>query len=204
VGRWEVAKWVVRVEALAKVARSSLHCDIKGLQKSLQSEWMHLQRVVYDVGKSFTPIEAAITDTFLPSPFASALAIPPDLCSLTYLPSRIKESEYQTSPPLPPLATPYRKNTPPSSPMLYPQGEGWYINDHQNAMPSGRTDARLRNTTRHQASLDLRTPSMTPLNLQRTGRRKKTGGWLSIIPDIVNGTSLATLGTCSSRVRDEP
>ena len=58
-------------------------------------------------------------------------------------------------------------------------------------MHSGRTDARLRNTTRHQASLDLLAPGMSPLQLRRTERGKKTGGWLSIIPDIVNGMSLS-------------
>ena len=32
---------------------------------------------------------------------------------------------------------------------------------------------------------------MTPLQLRMTERGKNTGGWLSIIPDIVNGMSLS-------------
>ena len=82
----KVAGWVAGVEALSKVAHPSPHCAFIGLQKSLQSEWMHLQRVVGDISNAFMPIEDAIINTFLPSLFDTPLAIPPDLRTITSLP----------------------------------------------------------------------------------------------------------------------
>ena len=60
-----------------------------------------------------------------------------------------------------------------------------------NAMHTGLADARLRNLSYHQSFLNLLAPGMTPLQLCMTGRGKNIGGWLSVIPGIVNGMSLS-------------
>ena len=63
----KVAGWADGVKALSKVARTSPQCAFAGLQKSLQSEWMHLQRATGGIGPLFAPVEAAISQ-FSPSP----------------------------------------------------------------------------------------------------------------------------------------
>ena len=65
--REKVNLWSEGVEALSKVAQSSPHAAFVGLQKSLQSEWMHLQRVVGGIGHHFAPVENSIRTTFLPA-----------------------------------------------------------------------------------------------------------------------------------------
>ena len=82
----KVEGWVTGVDALSRVAQPSPHCAFVGLQKSLQSEWMHLQRVVDDICSAFQPIEDAILTKFLPALFDTPLAIPPDLRTITSLP----------------------------------------------------------------------------------------------------------------------
>jgi len=152
---------------------------------------MHLQRVVGDIGDAFDPIESAIISTFLPALFDTPQAIHKDLRALTSLP--VKKAGIGL--PNPTTAAPHNHTSSKECTAVLTNalltGEGWHINDHQHAMHAGRVDARLRNSTSHQASLDLLATSMTPLQLRRTERGKKTGGWLSIIPDIVNGMSLS-------------
>ena len=65
--RGKVNLWSEGIEALSKVAQSSPHAAFVGLQKSLQSEWMHLQRVVGGIGHHFAPVEDSIRTTFLPA-----------------------------------------------------------------------------------------------------------------------------------------
>ena len=187
----KVAGWVTGVDALSRVAQPSPHCAFVGLQKSLQSEWMHLQRVVDDIGSAFQPIEDAILTKFLPALFDTPLAIPPDLRTITSLP--VKKAGVGL--PNPTSTAPHNHTSSKECTAVLTNalltGEGWHITDHVNAMHTGRTDARLRNSSAHQLSLDLLAPDMTPFQLRMTERGKKTGGWLSIIPDIVNGMSLS-------------
>jgi hypothetical protein len=44
-----------------------------GLQKSLQQEWQFVQRVVEGIGESFTDVQKAITECFLPALFRDNL-----------------------------------------------------------------------------------------------------------------------------------
>jgi len=86
--------------------------------KSLQSKWMHLQCVVGDIGKSFAPIEEAITEIFLHSLFATPFAIHLDLRTLTSLPVKSRESDFRIPSPPPPMIIPHPRNVPSPSPML--------------------------------------------------------------------------------------
>mgnify|MGYP007060078647 CR=1 FL=1 len=40
-----------------------------GLTKSLQSEWIYLQRVVPDIAESFAPLEKVLAEEFIPALF---------------------------------------------------------------------------------------------------------------------------------------
>jgi len=63
----QIQKWVRSVKALAKVARRYPQTAYTGLAKSLQSEWMYLQRVTAGVEDAFAPIEKALVEDFLPA-----------------------------------------------------------------------------------------------------------------------------------------
>ena len=65
----QIQQWVKGIKALAKVARRYPQTAYAGLQKSLQSEWMYLQRVTDRVSDDFAPIERAIQEDFLPALF---------------------------------------------------------------------------------------------------------------------------------------
>ena len=124
---------------------------------------MYLQRVVGDFGNAFDPIESAISSTFLPALFDTPHAIPPDLRTLTSFP--VKKAGIG----LPnPTTTRHSHTSSKECTSVLTNalltGEGWHINDHQNAMHCGRVDARLRNSSAHKATLDLLTPGMTPSN----------------------------------------
>ena len=63
----KVAGWATGVKALSTMALSSPQCAFAGLQKSLHSEWMHLQRSIGGIGPAFAPVEEAISSYFLPT-----------------------------------------------------------------------------------------------------------------------------------------
>ena len=69
--RPQIQTWVEGIQKLATVAHRYPQTAYAGLVRSLQSEWMYLQRVVPDCGMALAPIEEAITTTFLPALFGS-------------------------------------------------------------------------------------------------------------------------------------
>mmetsp|Transcript_22054 Transcript_22054/g.26206 ORF Transcript_22054/g.26206 Transcript_22054/m.26206 type:complete len:216 (+) Transcript_22054:116-763(+) len=137
------ASWVEGVEALSRVAQPSPQCAFVGLQKSLQSIWMHLQRVIGDTGDAFTPIETVIHSKFLPALFDTPLAILPDLRTLLSLP--VKKSGIRLPNPI--TAAPHNHTSSKEYTSVLTNAllasEGWSINDHQHAMHEGRVDDRL-------------------------------------------------------------
>jgi hypothetical protein len=66
--------WVYGIQQLAKVAVRFPQTAFAGLAKSLQSEWMYLQRVIPDAGPAFAPLEAALAT---PSSQPSSRSPPP-------------------------------------------------------------------------------------------------------------------------------
>ena len=84
--RGKVEKWAEHVRSLSVVARSSPHCAFVGLQKSLQSEWIHLQRVTGGIDDKFMPIEDAITSSFMPALLNTNPHQPDSIRSLMALP----------------------------------------------------------------------------------------------------------------------
>ena len=63
--RPQIQTWVEGIQKLATVAHRYPQTAYAGLVRSLQSEWMYLQRVVPDCGMALATIEEAITSTFL-------------------------------------------------------------------------------------------------------------------------------------------
>jgi hypothetical protein len=69
----QIQKWVSGIKKLSKVALRYPQTAYAGLAKSLQSEWMYLQRVTDQCGDAFAPIDKAIEEDFLPALFGAKM-----------------------------------------------------------------------------------------------------------------------------------
>ena len=65
--RKKVAMWVDCVEKLSKAATKSPQAAYTALSKSLQCEWSYLQRVMFNCGDAFVPLQDAIFKAFYPA-----------------------------------------------------------------------------------------------------------------------------------------
>jgi hypothetical protein len=63
----KVKKWVEDVEKLSRVAKSEPQAAFVALSKSLQNEWLFIQRVVAKSEIAFSPLKEIIQDHFLPN-----------------------------------------------------------------------------------------------------------------------------------------
>ena len=61
----KVNRWVKGMEDFGRIAKRYPQSIYAGLTKSLQQEWMYVQRVVPGVRERFAPIEKAIVEDFL-------------------------------------------------------------------------------------------------------------------------------------------
>ena len=62
----KVVEWSHYVELLLSVAKNQLQAAFIGFTKSLQQEWLYLQRVVADCEQQFHVIESTIKLQFIP------------------------------------------------------------------------------------------------------------------------------------------
>ena len=65
----KVAVWAESVETLAVVSCKHPQSAYAGLQKSLQQEWLFVQRVTPGIGDAFSSVEKVLRETFLPELF---------------------------------------------------------------------------------------------------------------------------------------
>jgi len=186
--------WAKGVRALATMARSSPQCAFSGLQKSLQSEWMHLQRSIGDIGPAFAPVEDAISTHFLPALIGKDpdTPTPPDLRQLLSLP--VKFAGIGVTDPTASADNHHHTSTDCTS-LLTKSLLGqtaFSLTDHKSTMRQGRSAAKLASLSRSNSSLTILTTDMPRLRLRKVMRNKETGAWLNIIPTVVNGMSLST------------
>ena len=69
----KVEGWVKSVIKISNAASTNPHTAYTAFTKSLQCEWIFLQRVMIDAGSFYSPIKLAIIDHFLPSLFGSTI-----------------------------------------------------------------------------------------------------------------------------------
>ena len=192
--REKINIWTAAVRSLAKVARSSPHCAFVGLVKSLQSEWIHLQRVLDGIVDEFGPIEQALSATFLPSLLEASPDQPASLRALMALPIKFGGAGLPN-----PTVTADRHHTTSSSctsvlsEAILRNTAEWTYMDHSRMMTEGKTTARNANTVLHQEELDGLMAPMSPRMKRSTTRSQSTGAWLSVIPSNINGLSLSKL-----------
>ena len=77
----KVAKWCEAVCTMSKAAVRYPQSAFAGLTKSLQAEWLYLQRVTPAMGPFFAPLEEALKQDFIPALFRDD-NLPPDSRSL--------------------------------------------------------------------------------------------------------------------------
>ena len=191
----KVEGWTRGIRALAIMARSSPQCAFAGLQKSLQSEWMHLQRSIGDIGPAFAPVENAISSCFLPALLGKDpdTPTPTDLRKLLSLP--VKFSGIGVPDPTASADNHHATSTECTS-LLTTSLLGqttFCLADHKSTMSQGRSAAKLSSLSRSASSFTALTTDMPKLRLRKITRNKETGAWLNIIPTIVNGMSLSKM-----------
>ena len=69
----KIASWVAAVEKLSNVAVHEPQAAFVALSKSVQNEWLFIQRVISDSHLAFTSLSDAIKIRFLPALFGSSL-----------------------------------------------------------------------------------------------------------------------------------
>jgi hypothetical protein len=72
------------VKALAFVVDTYPQTAYAGLQKAYQQQWKFVQSVVEGTGESFTPLQKAITEDFVPALFRDTLTEKDDVCLQLY------------------------------------------------------------------------------------------------------------------------
>ena len=189
----KVTGWVEGVHALARIAKSSPQCAFAGLQKSLQCEWMHLQRSIGNIGDAFDPVEAAISQHFLPALLGTcpSKGTPPPLRKLLSLPVKFAGVGVPISPKTADIhhATSLDCTTVLTESLL--GRRKFNLQTHIKTMKEGRSAAKDSNKNRAAATLTPLLTAMRPMHRRKAERNQETGAWLSIIPTIVNGLSLS-------------
>ena len=162
-----------------------------GLTKSLQAEWQYVQRVVPDCGDEFAPIEAAIANVFLPALFSAPLAEIEPLRELLALspkqaglglpdPTTTAAAGYAASLGCTEdLTTSLQQRTELDTPAYTAAARRI-----RREFSDGRKSSEEMTFARLEKAADRETA-------KRLDRSRKTGAWLSAIPNALNGTVLS-------------
>ena len=192
----KVEAWAEAVRTLGQVARRFPHTAYCGVTMSLQSEWQYLQRVVPGTGKYFGPVERAIRDVFLPNLFGET-AISDELREATTLgvkctglglpdPTTTAERCFEVS----------RKSCGVLTESLL-DGDTLSWADHRKCTRDAARAGRIERTKAEEAALLERARGLSIVDLHRMKRKRKSGRWLTAMPDSLNGTEL-----CRDEFRD--
>ena len=173
----KVVGWVAGVKALAKVAQSSLQCAFAGIQKSLQSEWMHLQRSIGSIGAAFEPVEEAIEQHFLPALLGTCpnKGTPPALRTLLSLPVKFAG----VGVPNPTTTSDIHHTTSTACTAVLTDSllgnRKFNTRSHTSTMQGGRRTAKDTSGERSLLTLTPLLQVMRPLHRRKTKRARDTG-----------------------------
>jgi hypothetical protein len=187
----KVSLWTSAVTDLAFTALSHPQTAFAGLQKSLQHEWQFVQRVIDGIGDSFSPLEEAISNIFLPALFGDSLASD-NRRELAELP--VKSAGLALPDPTDTSAGCYKASTLVCSHLLEAFRGVVPFNsaDHQAVRASVTAELKSRKTVKDETTLSTLLAPMD-CDTRRTIRRgTETGQWLSVMPSTLNGTELSS------------
>ena len=187
----KVLNWTTAINDLSQVATVYPQTAYTGLSKSLQHEWAYIQRVIPNIANELLPIQASITNTFLPSLFGHALqddyvsamtSFPVQLGGLS-LPNPRTDSPYN-----------YQSSLLLASHLIRSlRGQEDFSVMTHLAM---RKSISIRRTAdlaqRHLALICEITKDLPPLTKRILDRGQSTGHWLSVFPSTFTDTQPVT------------
>ena len=190
--RPQVQKWTKGVHLLARVARKYPQTAYAGLTRSLQAEWLYLQRVLPDSGPALAPIEEAIVSDFLPallqeSPAECAklrqrLALPVRHAGLGIpIPTSTADKAHQSSVDGTQVLT---------ESLCYAETD-FDVTEYLTACMKSRAGARKQAEEDHERKLTIQLAGLGAQVTRRALRSRETGAWLTTMPNLLNGTELS-------------
>ena len=188
----KVKAWAEGVRRLAKVACRYPQTAYAGLAKSLQSEWQFLQRVTPDVGEAFAPVEEAIRESFLPALLGEEGAVSEDLRTLASWgthragigvpdPQKTADACLGAS----------RSACDTLTKSLLERTE-LDLDGHKKCAYDARLEARRTRVDIELKEFGAMCERSTAADKRRLLRATETGGWLTAMPNALNGTELST------------
>ena len=183
--------WKYGVEELAKVASKYPQSAFCGLQKSLQTQWQYLQRVCKNTGKSFTDIEKAIANVFIPALFNEPFDPDDPTRALAELP--VKFSGLSLPNPVNTANSNFENSILMNAHLIRALNglTDFKISDHLSMIKEVRSEIRKRNVEKCNNQLTNLTKNMSDTERRTIMRGKDTGQWLSVVPSLLNGTVLS-------------
>ena len=179
--------WKMGIKTLARIAKRYPQTAYAGLTKSLQTEWTYLQRVVPNIHESFSEIEKAIAEDFLPALFDGA---PPDR-RISQLPVRMAGLGIPIS------RLHAQRHYMTSLNMTAEVSSSLKSGEELDAINYGRESGRILNDRKAlqgveaEEALKIILEGESPEAVRRMKRSRETGAWLTATPSDDFGTSLS-------------
>ena len=186
------AKWAAAVRTLAKLAPKWPQTAYAGLTMVLQNKWQYVQRVVRDAGSHFAPVEMAIRDAFLPA----LLGVPKDAISGQFrelLSITVKQGGLGVRNPVENAAHVYDTSAGAAGHLVESMLDlslEFNVGEHNHKV---RRRCQHGRNERDLSDEAVRTAwgANSPPDQRRMDRARKTGAFLTAIPNRANGTALS-------------
>ena len=190
----KVHDWQEATQKLAEVAKIYPQAAYSAMQRSLQQEWLFVQRVTDSEGPTnniYHPIEKALEADFIPNLFLMEQEnMLPDLRNITKLP--VKDCGLALPDPTQ-TASANNKTSKEATAHLTQALLGnteWDIDTHKETMAEAKKNAKIDKILLHGQKLQESLQKLTPRSKKVVERAANTGAWLSAVPNTLAGTEL--------------
>ena len=191
--RPQIEQWANGVRRLAKTAKHYPQTAFAGLSKSLQAEWAYLQRVVPQIADQFQDIEDAIVQSFLPALFdednTELIEELRDRLTLS-----VKKSGLGIPNPVTSSPENHESSKVITSSLVQSLIEGKNLNAiaYKDEASAKRRSCRNERIQSDQTQFDgMFIAESSKAKQECLNRARKSGAWLTLTPDRINGTELS-------------
>jgi hypothetical protein len=188
----KIQNWVYGVERLARAAVRFPQTAYAGLSKSLQSEWQYLQRVLPDAGPAFAPVEQALREKFLPALMQeTAGGLTEKLREYAALP--VRKAGIGVPNPVDTAAACYATSVASTAPLTESlcAGTDFDVDAYLREANAARSALTATRNVDGDGKLSQLLGGASARTKRRVNRAKRTGAWLTAMPDTLNGTDLS-------------
>jgi len=187
-----VEQWVAGVKALAKVAAKYPQSAYVGFTQSLQSEWQYLCRCVPGVGVHLEPVEAAIQQVFIPA----LLAVKPESVDADFrqlLANGVKQCGLNIRDPAAGAERLHQCSSEASVVLAKSMNDDSPLDSiaHKQCVRQAGTKARKERIEAEVEFVEGLASKSSKAVTKRLERMGKTGAWLTVMPNLLNGTLLS-------------